>query len=259
LISGKSTRRGRALAWSTLISAVLHIVFLTLVFYAAARVFVPRGQREIISETRILTIRHEVPATPRPVAMRRAAHSVQHHETAPAHVPLPELAKQVTTPATPAPPQRRTSVPSKIVRDEAGYAKEIARLNAEDDPHAIPTIEPDRREPSSKQYAFNIPASMRGAEHGNGVITPTSHWHDNGLNCYYGHYEFTYPDGGEEDADIPWPFCFEPARDPFRLPWHLMPLPLPMAGYKLPPGTQLAQQEKDTYYYWLENGGASAP
>jgi hypothetical protein len=258
LIFGNSKRRTRALAWSTLISALLHVVVLTLVFYEVAHVFVQRGERESVSETRVVTIRHEVEATPRPVAVRRMVHSLRHQETAPAHVPLPELAKQVTTPATPAPPQHRTSVPSKIERDEAGYAKEIARLNAQDDPHAIPTIEPNRREPSSKQYAFNVPAGLRGDEHGNGYITPTQRWHDNGRDCYYGRYEFTYPDGSQEDGDIVWPFCYEPALDPFRLPPHLIPFPLPLPGYRLPPDTQLPPKEKSVYQEWAASGG-SAP
>lgn len=243
------------MAWSTLISAVLHVVILTLVFYAVARVFVQRGERETISETSTVTIRHEVHATPRPVAVRHAVHSARREETAPAHVPLPELAKRVSYAATPLPLQHRTSVPSKIERDEAGYAKEVAKLNAQDDPHAIPTIEPSRRQPSSKQYAFNVPASLRGDEHGNGIITPTQHWHDNGRNCYYGRYEFTYPDGSEEDGDIVWPFCYDPAVDPFRLPPHEIPFPLPLPGYRLPPNTQLPPIEKSVYQQWIAAGG----
>lgn len=237
---------------------MLHIVVLGLVFYAVARVFVQRGQRESISETRIVTIRHEAQATPRPVAVRRIVHSVRRQETVAAHVPLPELAKQVRTPATPAPLQRRISVPSKIERDEAGYAKEVAQLNSQDDPHAIPTIDPGRREASSKRYAFDVPSSLRGDEHGNGLITPTQRWRDNGRNCYYGRYSFTYPDGSEEDGDIVWPFCYEPGLDPFRLPPHEIPFPLPLPGYRLPPDTQLPPIEKSVYQQWIASGG-SAP
>lgn len=238
---------------------MLHLLILTLAFYAVARLFVQRGERESVSETSIISIRHEVQATPHPVAVQRVVRALRHHqETAPAHVPLPELAKQVTTPATPAPPQRRTSVPSKIERDEAGYAKEVAQLNAQDDPHAIPTIEPNRREPSSKQYAFDVPASLRGDEHGNGIITPTRRWRDNGRNCYYGQYEFTYPDGSEEYGDIVWPFCYDAALDPFRLPPHEIPFPLPLPGYRLPPNTQLPPIEKSVYQDWIASG-ASAP
>jgi hypothetical protein len=260
LISGSPSRRSRALAWSTLASALLHIVILTLAFYAVARTLVSRGERETISKTTIVTVRHQAAATPRPVAPQRVVmHRVRHQETAPAHVPLPELAKTVTAPARPMPPQHRTSVPSKIERDEAGYAKEVAQLNAQDDPRAIPTIEPDKREPSMKQYAFNVPSSLRGDEHGNGIITPTQHWRDNGRNCYYGRYEFTYPDGAQEYGDIVWPFCYEPALDPFRLPPHEIPFPFPLPGYKLPPGTQLPPIEKSVYDDWIASGGASAP
>jgi hypothetical protein len=258
LISGNSTRRGRALAWSALISAVLHVVILTLAFYAVARVFVQRGERENVSETSIVTIHHEVRATPRPAAVQRVVRAARRQETAPAHVPLPELARRVTYAATPAPVQHRVSVPSKIERDEAGYAREVAQLNAQDDPHAIPTIEPDKREPSSKQYAFNVPASLRGDEHGNGIITPTQHWRDNGRDCYYGRYEFTYPDGSEEYGDIVWPFCYDPALDPFKLPPHPIPFPLPLPGYRLPPSAELPPIEKSVYKEWIASEG-SAP
>lgn len=241
-----------------MISAILHVVILTIAFYAAARVFVQRGERETVSETSIVTIHHEAQATPRPVAAQHPIHSARRQETAPAHVPLPELSKRVTFAATPAPLQRRPSVPSKIERDEAGYAKEVAQLNAQNDPRAIPTIEPGRREPSSKQYAFNVPASLRGDEHGNGIITPTRHWHDNGRDCYYGRYEFTYPDGSEEYGDIAWPFCYEPALDPFKLPPHEIPFPLPLQGYRLPAETQLPPIEKSVYQQWVAAGG-SAP
>lgn len=257
MISDNPSPRGRALAWSTLISALLHVIVLTLAFYEVARVVVQQGERESVSETSIVTIRHEVQATPRPVEVLHVAHSVRRQSTSAAHVPLPELAKQVATPATPAPPQRRASAPSKIERDEAGYAREVARLNAQDDPHAIPTIEPGRREASSKQYAFSF-SSRHGSESGNGYITPLTHWHDSGRDCYYGHYEYTYPDGSEEEGDIAWPFCYEPALDPFRQPPHLIPFPPPLPGYRLPANTELPPKEKSVYEEWLASGG-SAP
>ncbi len=241
-----------------MISAVLHVLVLAIAFYAVARVFVQRGEREAISQTTVVTIRHEIQATPRPAAMQRVVRAARREETVAAHVPLPELAKRVAAPAPPVPPQRRISVPSKIERDEAGYAKEVAQLNSQDNSHAIPTIDPAKRESSSKQYAFEVPSSLRGDEHGNGIITPTQHWHDNGRDCYYGRYEFTYPDGAEETGDIVWPFCYDPGLDPFKLPPHEIPFPLPLPGYRLPPNVQLPPIEKSVYQEWVASGG-SAP
>jgi hypothetical protein len=259
LISGSFQRRSRALFWSTLASAILHVILLTLAFLAAARLFVPRGQREAVSETTIVTIQHQIRSTPKP-APRPVRHtSAPQRQSAPAHVPLPEIAKQVTVAATPAPPARRPSVPSKIERDEAGFAKEIARLNQQNDAHAIPTIDPGARESPSKSYAFDVPSALRGDEHGNGIITPTQRWRDNGRDCYYGRYEFTYPDGAEEYGSIVWPFCYDAAVDPFKLPPHEIPFPFPLPGYRLPPDTQLPPIEKSVYQEWISDPGLSAP
>jgi hypothetical protein len=149
--------------------------------------------------------------------------------------------------------------PSKIERDQAGFAKEVAQLNKENDPHAIPTIDPGSQESASKDYAFAVPSSLRGSEHGNGIITPTRHWRDNGRDCYYGRYEFTYPDGSEEDGEIVWPFCYDPGADPFTQPPHQIPFPFPLAGFKLPPDTQLPPIEKSVYQQWVADPGLSSP
>ncbi|MBV8530533.1 MAG: hypothetical protein JO104_04395, partial [Candidatus Eremiobacteraeota bacterium] len=169
MISGNLDRRRRALAWATIASAAIHLIVLTLLFYAVARLFVPRGSREVVSQTTVMTIQKAAPPTPAPL---RAVRQVRQRQSSPAMTPHHELVKEVRAPAPPEPPQRHIPMPSKIERDAAGYAKEIAQLNAADDPHAIPTIDPASRESTSKTYAFNIPSSMRGDEHGNGIITP---------------------------------------------------------------------------------------
>lgn len=127
-------------------------------------------------------------------------------------------------------------------------------LTKSDDPHAIPTIDPASQGSTMKTYQFQIPASMRGDEHGNGLITPTASWHDRGLNCYYGRYEYTYPDGAEESGSIAWPFCYDPGADPFKEPPHPMPFPPPPVGYVLPAGTDLPPIEKDFYERWAAGG-----
>jgi hypothetical protein len=256
LISGKLDRRRRALFWSTIASGAIHFVLLTLLFYAAARLIIARGEREVVSQTETVTIKKEVQATPAP---SHAARRVRQLASAPARPPRHELAKITPAQASPQPPLQRPPVPSKITRDEAGFAREVAQLNRQNDPHAIPTIDPASREPSIKTYSFDVASTSRGDEHGNGIITPTQSWNDNGHDCYYGRYEFTYPDGAEETGDIVWPFCFDPGSDPFKLPPHPIPFPLPVVGFKLPPGTQLPPIEKQVYEEWAAAYGPSAP
>ena len=258
MISGTLDRRRRALFWSALASAAIHLIVLTLLFYAAARVLITHGSREIVSQTSITTIArlvHPKKATVTPQRHR----TVHRQESAPAKIEPHELARVVQTAASPEPP-RRLSAPSNIERDTAGYAKEVAKLNALDDPHAIPTIDPGTRGSTMKSYAFNVPSSLRGSDEGNGIITPTRAWHENGRNCYYARYEFTYPDGAMESGDIVWPFCFDPASDPFKEPPHPIPFPLPPAGFKLASDEQLPPIEKSVYQQWAsETGAPSAP
>ena len=173
---------------------------MTLLFYAIARVFIPKGTKEVVSQTTVVTIqrRPREPHRLRIVSLGGFASTSRR----PAQVPRPEIARITTRPAPPQVPHRAPSVPSRIERDEAGFAHEVAQLNEQNDPHAIPTIDPASRESYTKSYAFDVPSSMRGDEHGNGIITPVQSWHENGLDCYYGRYEFTYPDGAKESGDI---------------------------------------------------------
>ena len=247
MISGRLDRRRRALAWSTLASAAIHLIVLTLIFYAVARLLVPRGEKkEIVAQTTTISIAQ--PATPRPVPARAIRH-VRQRESAPARTQRHELVKEVAVKAPPQ-PARRPTVPTQIERDQSGFAKEVAQLNAQNDVHAIPTIDPGARESFSKSYSMDIPSSLRGEEHGNGIITPTKSWRDHGQDCYYGRYEFTYPDGATESGSIVWPFCYDPASDPFKEPPHQIPFPLPLTGFRLASDTDLPPIEKDVYERW---------
>jgi hypothetical protein len=258
LISGRFQRRHRALAWSTLASAAVHVIVLTLLFWAVAHVFIPRGAKETVTATTSVVIQHPaVRSAPTPVPAR-AVRRVAQHESAPARTPRRELAKEVAVRA-PALPPPRPSIVSPIQRDEAGYAREVAQLNKQNDVHAIPTIDPGSQESLTKSYQFAVPSQLRGEEHGNGIITPTRRWQDNGRDCYYGHYEFTYPDGAMETGDIVWPFCFDSDSDPFKEAPHEIPFPLPLDGFKLPPGTQLPPIEKTVYEHWAAENAGSTP
>ncbi|MBV9333097.1 MAG: hypothetical protein JO146_03745 [Candidatus Eremiobacteraeota bacterium] len=255
MISGTPYRGRRALGLSTIASAVIHLIVLTLLFYAIARTFVMRGAREVVSTTQIVSIKKEAPSTPAP---SKPAPHVRQHESAPAKTPRHELVKETTLPAPHEAPRHTPRVPSQLERDQAGYAREVAQLNQQNDPHAIPTIDPAARQSSTKSYAFNIPSSMRGDEHGNGIITPTRSWQDRGLNCYYGRYEYTYPDGATESGNIIWPFCYYPGSDPFKEPPHPIPFPLPLIGFKLPPDADMPPIEKQVYHDWAATPGATS-
>jgi hypothetical protein len=254
LISGTLDRRGRALFWSTIASAVLHVLLLALIFYAAQRVFITRGEREVVSQTRLVTI--EKLTHPKAAAVR-PARTLRQRASPPAKTPHHELAREVVARASPEPPKRPT-VSTNIERDEAGFSREVAQLNAQNNPHSIPTIDPSSQESKTKSYQFAIPSSLRGTDQGNGIITPTRSWRESGEDCYYGRYEFTYPDGAMEYGDIVWPFCFDPNSDPFRQPPHPIPFPLPLPGFRLPADAQLPPIEKSVYRQWAAQSAPAA-
>jgi hypothetical protein len=257
LISGNLDRRRRALFWSTIASAALHFIVLTLLFYAVARLLVPRGEKEVVAQATLVTIRKMTLPSPAPA---RALRPVRQYESAPARTPRHEIAKETVLPAPHEPLRRTTRMPSRFERDVAGFAREVAQLNAQNDPHVLPTIDPASQESLTKSYSFDIPSSLRGEEHGNGIITPVQSWHQDGRDCYYGRYEFTYPDGAMESGNILWPFCFDPDADPFKEPPHPIPFPLPLLGFKLPPNAQMPPIEKGVYEQWAAgNGTVSAP
>jgi hypothetical protein len=258
LISGKSDRRRRALLLSTVASAAIHFVVLTLLFYSIAHLIISQGvhQRETVAQTSILTVKKASVPSPAPRRTPKREPPTRQRPSAPAIMPRQELAKETNQTAPAQPPPRR-NVPSRIERDEAGYAHEVAQLNAQDDPHAIPTIDPSSQESPTKSYSFDIPSSMSGEQHGNGIITPVQSWHEDGRDCYYGRYEFTYPDGAEEYGSIVWPFCFDPEADPFKLPPHPIPFPLPPVGFKMPPDTQVPPIEREVYEEWAASSGSS--
>ncbi len=257
MISGRRRGRRKTLAWSALISAVLHVVVLSLLFYAFARIVItPEGSRERISDTTAIAIEH-----PAPVVRKRP---VQHHAMRkPTSLPPPaparhELAREnLDAPPQPPPERPHKAGVSSIERDRTAFAQEVAQLNQRNDPHAIPTIDPASAESGSKSYSFDAARYNNGESHGNGLIFPVRGWHERGLDCYYARYEYTYPSGASEEGSIPWPVCYEPATDPFHEPPHPMPFPLPEAGYTLPPGTIMPPLEREAYNEWVASQNGS--
>lgn len=253
MISGRSDERRRAYEWSALGSIALHALLAVVLFMALARVMIEnKGKREHVSQTTVVAIEQRVVATPQPSVRAQPVRAV------PAAAPRPrvhELARLVAH-APPQPPPRRHSstLGSRIARDQNAFANEVAKLNASNDPNAIPTIDPGARASYTKSYSMQI-AGGAGSSAGNGLITTTRSWHEHGLDCYYGHYEYTYGDGSVEENDIAWPFCFTRGSDPFLSAPHPIPMPLPVAGFRIAPGTQLPPLERDVYQQWLASGG----
>ena len=243
-------RQRRIMAASAGLSAALHVIVLSLLFFAFRAVITPQGAEQI-GETTTISVEARPVATAAPKRHRRPAPPVSARS---APQPRHEIAKQVASAAAQPLPRPRARAVTNVDRDRALFAGEVSRLNRENATRAIPTIDPASAQPSSKSFAFDA-ASRSGDEHGNGIITPVTSWQDAGRDCYYARYSYTYPSGAMEDGTIVWPICFDPASDPFHRPPHPMPFPLPLAGYRLPPGTQLPPLEKSVYDDWASANG----
>jgi len=263
MISASAPRRRGAFAWSSAGSLFVHLLLILVISLLVRHFTITEAARESVAQTTLARIERRPRPTPPPVRHRAALPHVRRvvrSEVLPAAAPRHELARAVVVPATPQPPQRaphRRAPSLNLARDEAGFSREVARLNAANDAHAVPTIDPATRGPSEKSYSFSPASSQHGQDSGNGIIIPVRRWKEGDDDCYYGRYEFTYPSGAEESGDIVWPFCFDAASDPFKQSPHLIPFPLPLPGYRLPSGTFLPPIEKSVYQQWAaQNGGA---
>jgi len=262
MISGKGDRRGKVLLWSVLVSAAFHLATLVaLLALVAHLIVIKEGLPETVSQITPLRIEQRMVqkphATPQPQHVVRqpvVPHPVRQPKPAAraAAPPQPhEIAKIVPHANRPEPPHSSSvsRLAAQLAAQERDFGKEVAGLNKQDDPHAIPTIAPSSQQPATKAYHFDV-SEMQGESSGNGLITPTKRWHDHGEDCYNGRYEYQYGDGHMETGDIVWPFCYDPVSDPFNKPPHPIPFPPPLPGYRLPAGTDLPHLEAEVYKDW---------
>jgi hypothetical protein len=255
MISGFRDRRWRRLAWSALAALILNVAILTAVLHIAPKLWGAKKGEEQVQSTTVLSLEKRQQPTPQPQVTapppQRPKPVVAQNVPAPAP-PRHELSRDdKNAPPQPPPPPHQTTLQSRINTDMRGFTNTVAKLNAQNGAHAIPTIDPGTQGPPMKSYGFRPPAGLHVASEGNGIITPSESWHEHGDDCYYAHYEYTYPDGAEETGNIVWPVCFDPGSDPFKQGRHEMPFPLPLAGYRLPDGTDLPPIEKDVYARWI--------
>jgi hypothetical protein len=162
-----------------------------------------------------------------------------------------EIARE--NPQAPPQPQRvhrEATLAETLAQQEKAFAHESQTMHANNNPYSIATIDPNQRVASEHPFHMDISGSHISS-HGEGYLDPLQRWKDHGFDCYYGHYTWYYPEGGTEEANIPWAFCYAPLRDPILAGLHQFPFPLPLPGYRLPPGTSLEPIEKETYEAWL--------
>jgi len=170
--------------------------------------------------------------------------------TAPAAPPKPQP-RQATRPQPPS----RPSTAQRLEQDEALFQREVAQLQARNNPMSVATISPRPAAAYRRSY-LNISGVNRSQETYEGIVTPTQTWLDGSLRCHYASYDVEYSSGASDKGNIPWPLCYRPDLDPMSLPDgrpvpNGSPVPaqdlFPMQGYVLPPGTYLTQFLRQLY------------
>ncbi len=167
-----------------------------------------------------------------------------------------ELAR-ITPNGTPQPPSARRkqsqgTLAEELAQQQVAFQHETQQLNAQRAPLSIATIDPNERAAAQRSFQMDMPGMPGEPRRGEGIIYPHEMYRDHGYDCYEGgRYSLRYVDGQLEHGDIPWRFCYPPRIDPFLQQYRAFDMPLPLPGYRLPPGVQLQPAAKNWYEMWL--------
>jgi len=247
--SGAQDRR-RRLTLAALLSLVVHIVALPLlVWLLFARVFLipPNQKPETVSVSTAARLEKTDRPLPKNITKPVVSQAAQPKPVPSSAPPRHELAKAVPrAPAQPPKPALHPSLGQTLAQQEAQFARTAAKLRAENDPLSVAT--PNGTPASTQKQIVN----EMGKDHQEtfyAILTPTKHWIDGDLSCYYTSYDMRTSAGGEDDGDIPWPVCYPKNHDrmlPLSRP-HELPVPFPPPGYVLPAGTYLTAFIRSIY------------
>jgi hypothetical protein len=240
------SRRRPMLFWSVLLSAVFHIVAISLVagwllhgiFQALAHKPPPEvvaissairlekrprpepARRPVARPRTVAAVRASVPQRPQPQPVERR------RQVLPAH--RRELAKLVTrTSIAYATPQPLSA--AQLQAQTRTYEQTIAQARSANDPVAGAS-DSQITPASSKRYKMNLQGDY-GPPQPEGILYPLKRWIDGAYVYYYVRYLAQYADGSSESGVVPWPIRFPANADPFARGLHRMPLPGPMSDY----------------------------
>jgi hypothetical protein len=242
-----------ALFWSFLASAILNLLIwatatssFDLSFLRKLSTQEPHQELLVVSSS---AIRIERRTIPQPQSVPRISRAVPVRR--PRVQPQPKEIARAMPSATPQPQQRKRerqqSLASQLAAQEAMFAQEAARLNAQRSPISIATVAP--QPPATYQRSFMDLNGAEGREQVEALLLPRQHWFTTITSCYYVHYYAQWSGGGSEEGNIPWPVCYPRDHDamlPLNRP-HVLPVPAPPVGYVLPPGTELTPLLREIY------------
>jgi hypothetical protein len=252
MVSSRQRDNGRrSLSASFILSVLLHATLLPLLLWLLARSYVhfspPPSQ--IASSTAIELERRVAPVhNPSVVPHPHVAQQPQPRPVQAALPPPRELAR--LRPNSPAQPPERSRVESAgqdLAAQERTFAAEAQRLHEESNPLAVATAAANAS--SYQRTMIDASGKYESQERTYAWLTPMHHWFDGAMSCYYVHYVMSTNQGGGEDGNIPWPICY-PRNDDRMLPLnrpHMLPIPIPPAGYVVSADTYLTPFLREIY------------
>ncbi|MHB8147921.1 MAG: hypothetical protein ACYDGM_11770 [Vulcanimicrobiaceae bacterium] len=269
---GKDRGR-RVLLWALFCSAALHAILIPLLLWLSGwHFFMPRPQnREFVVSSTSVRIEHRTIPRPESAAGRHPAHSTPKSRPS-SQRPLPktvapqpqphELAREVPN-APPQPPRRRRAasrqetLAQQLAQQQQTFSKEVAQLNAGNNPHSIATIAPQPPSADERSY-YDLNGKTRPQDRVMVLLTPLQHWIAGAASCYYVRYAAEFSSGGSDDGNIPWPVCYPRSDDPIaKAPPGMgsfpVPVPVPPHNYVLPKGTYLTPLLQQIYDGKIKN------
>jgi hypothetical protein len=174
------------------------------------------------------TQRQEI-AAKKPGETPRARNGVAHAGAA--TVPRPESEVALAPPQPRTPSQRPGAFTQQdLAALQRQFSQTIADARARSNPLNVPTEPPE----GEKRYPIQIRGIYGNLRTGEGILTPTRYWSQDGYTYYYVNYEIVFSDGRYDSGSVPWPIRYHPKEDPFILDFQHFPLPCPLPGYTLP-------------------------
>lgn len=248
-LSVRSVRRARPLFWFTLLSAVLHVVVISLLATFLLRALFPVERKpQIINVAISSALRIEHRPVPQPVRQPTPAREQPKTIAQQQQVQAPVRAEPVRH----HPSQRRElsrpqrpDLEARLAADNRAYQRTVAQLNAENNPLAG-DAQPSAAPAAPKRYTLDLSGKF-GKPHPEGVLYPLKRWIDGAYVYYYVRYTAEYADGSTEEGDVPWPIRFPVHADPFAHGIHEMPLPGPPDGYLAPEGIAMSPLVRNCY------------
>jgi hypothetical protein len=246
---------GRVLALAFLLSILINFTLIPLLLWLAGWRFLTlpvMHPEETIVMSSAIRLDKQTRPLPRSIAPPKPSASQAKPQPHPPHPvrrqpPRHELARlQLNAPYQPPLTPQKPSLASQLAQQQEQFARTAKQLHDQNNPLSVATGAPH---PSSLRYSyFDAPGKLH-EEQAYAYLTPTKHWFDGNLSCYYTSYHTDFSGGGFEDGNIPWPICYPRNNDrmlPLDRP-HPLPVPAPPPGFSLVQGTYLTPFLKDIF------------